>query len=182
MAYPNASTRCSWNGHVHYYTQVSFLKIYGGEAVTHIVWLKNRTPTRSLGEKTPFRVLYEKKLDLSGLREWENEVWVYTMAGTKLDGCSKVGRWLGFEEVSNGHCVYWPKKRSVTVKCSIKFINGNMILPSIPSAVQIQGKKGENNKVDKEILNLEHTLKTESDLSQLNKEQEHTLEKEKPPD
>jgi hypothetical protein len=40
-------------------------------------------------------------------------------------------------------------------------------------------EKSENNEVDKEILNLQQT---ESDLSQLNKEQEHTLDKEKPPD
>lgn len=58
-----------------------------GEAITHVVWLKNRTPTHGLpGEKTPFEVLYGKKLDLSGLREWGNRVWVHTMVDTKLDG------------------------------------------------------------------------------------------------
>jgi hypothetical protein len=63
-----------------------------GEAITHAVWLKNGTPTRILGEKTLFEVLYRRKPDLGGLKEWGNEVWVHTMAGTKLDGRSKIGR------------------------------------------------------------------------------------------
>jgi hypothetical protein len=108
-----------------------------GEAITHAVWLKNRTPTHILGEKTPFKVLYGRKLDLGGLKEWGNEVWVHTMAGTKLDGRSKIGRWLGFKEISNGHCIYWPEKCSVTVERSIKFVNGDMILPLILSTVLI---------------------------------------------
>jgi hypothetical protein len=99
---------------------------------------------------------------LGGLKEWGNEVWVHTTAGTKLDGRSKIGRWLGFEEISNGHRIYWPEKHSVTVERSIKFVNGDMILPSISSTVLIQGKKGESNEVDKETLNLRRTLKTES--------------------
>jgi Reverse transcriptase (RNA-dependent DNA polymerase) len=153
-----------------------------GEAITHAVWLKNRTPTHILGEKTPFKVLYRRKLDLGGLKEWGNEVWVHTMAGTKLDGCLKIGRWLRFKEISNGHCIYWPEKCSVTVERSIEFVNGDMILLSILSTVLIQGEKGESNEVDKKALNLQRTLKNESKLSQLNEEQEHALDDEKPPE
>ena len=80
-----------------------------GEAINHAVWLKNRTPTRALPDgKTPYEMLYEKKPNLRNLHEWGTEVWVHTTEGTKLDGRSKVGRWIGLEEISNGHRIYWP--------------------------------------------------------------------------
>jgi hypothetical protein len=113
-----------------------------GEAINHAVWLKNRTPTRSLPDgKTPYEMLYNTKPNLGSLREWGNEVWVHTTAGTKLDGRSTIGRWIGFDEISNGHRIYWPEKRSVTVERSVKFVNGDAILPPIPVAKQIQGEK-----------------------------------------
>jgi hypothetical protein len=41
-----------------------------GEAIIHVIWLKNRTPTQSLSEgKTPFEMLYGRRPDLSRLKE-----------------------------------------------------------------------------------------------------------------
>ena len=67
-------------------------------------------------------------------------MWVHTSDGMKLDGRLKIGRWIGFEEISNGHQVYWPDKCSITVECSIKFANDNVIIPSIPITKPIQGE------------------------------------------
>ncbi|KAI0341109.1 hypothetical protein BDW22DRAFT_1295736, partial [Trametopsis cervina] len=39
----------------------------------------------------------------------------------KLDGRMDVGRWVGFEEASFGHRVYWPERRTITVERSVKF-------------------------------------------------------------
>lgn len=78
------------------------------------------------------------------------------MNGTKLDGRSKIRRWIGFEEISNGHRVYWPDKHSLTVGCSIKFANDDVIIPSILIAKPIQG---ENTPMGKD-LNLQHDLET----------------------
>ena len=58
-----------------------------GEAINHAVWLKNRTIIQGLPDgKTPFKMLYGKKLDLRKLYEWGNQVWVHTPGGSKLDG------------------------------------------------------------------------------------------------
>ena len=58
-----------------------------GETITHVVWLKNRTSTCALPEgKTPYEMLYRKRLDLKNLLEWGSDVWVHTAEGTKLDG------------------------------------------------------------------------------------------------
>ena len=90
-------------------------------------------------------MLYGKRPNLKNLKEWGNGVWVHTMEGTKLDGRSKLGKWVGFDETSNGHRIYWPDKHSVTVERSIKFVNGDMIIPSIPVVKPIQGENEPRN-------------------------------------
>jgi hypothetical protein len=81
-------------------------KFLWGEAIKHAVWLKNRTSTKPLGGKTPYKVLYGTKPNLRGLPEFGSKVWVHTPEGSKLDGRSVVGRWVGFDEESSGHRIY----------------------------------------------------------------------------
>ena len=116
------------------------LKNLWGEAIKHAVWLKNRTATKALPpRKTPYEMLYKKKLILVSLREWGTKVWVHDRSGTKLDGRVHAGGWVGFDEEGNAHCTYWPEKHSVTVKQSVKFDDNNVILPY---SVMIEGEKG----------------------------------------
>ena len=117
-------------------------------------------------------MLYEKKPDLGHLREWGSKVWVHTTAGTKLDGCLKVGRWVGFDEVTNGHHVYWPNKHSISIERSIKFMNGNVILLPMTSAEPIQGESTR----DKESKNLQHTLESAESHTPTMLEEENTLQ------
>ena len=64
-----------------------------GETITHVVWLKNRTSTHALPEgKTPYKMLYGKRLNLKNLLEWGSDVWAHTAEGTKLDGQAKFGK------------------------------------------------------------------------------------------
>ena len=100
-----------------------------GEAITHVVWLKNRTPTRALPDgKTPYKMLYNKRPNLGHLKEWGCKVWVHSMEGLKLDGRSKVGKWVGFDEPSNAHRIFWPEKCSITVERSVKFDDTDDVL------------------------------------------------------
>jgi hypothetical protein len=127
-----------------------------GEAINHIVWLKNRTITCALPDgKTPYKMLYHKKTSLKNVHEWESHIWAQILDGTKLDGRSKIRRWIGFEEIINGHQIYWPDKRSVTVKCSIKFVNDEAVFLSNPIAKLIQR---ENDPINDK--NLQHDLET----------------------
>src|ERR1700722_10683107 len=97
------STVYSWNVLGHFFIQ-ALPKFLWGEAVKHAIWLKNRTATRALpNSKTPYEMLYGKKPNLAGLREWGMKVWVHDDSGTKLDGRSRIGRWIGFEEGRNAH-------------------------------------------------------------------------------
>ena len=74
-----------------------------GEAIDHAVYLKNWLSTRALEGKTPYKVFYEAKPNLCSLPEFGSKVWVHTTSGSKLDGRSVVGRWVGFDEDSSGH-------------------------------------------------------------------------------
>ena len=77
-----------------------------GEALQHVVYLKNRTWTKSSPNATPHEILTGKKLDLSNLHSWGSQVWVHDTKGSKLDGRAKEGRWVGFDEESRGHRIY----------------------------------------------------------------------------
>ena len=116
-------------------------KFLWGEAVKHTVWLKNRMAARALPNgKTLYKMLYSKKLNIAGLREWEMKVWVHDASGTKLDGRSRIGQWIGFEEASNTHRIFWPDNHSVTMEQNIKFNNNDLL---IPCALPPKGEKGE---------------------------------------
>ena len=67
-------------------------------------------------------------------------VWVHDASGMKLDGRSRIGRWIGFEEASNAHRIFWPDNRCVTVEQNIKFDNNDLL---IPHALPPKGEKGE---------------------------------------
>ena len=97
-------------------------KFLWGEATKHAVYLKNRTWTRALGDTTPFEILTKKKPNLADLHPWGCRVRVHDTSGSKLDGRSKIGRWMGFdEETGDGHRIYWAEKRSITIERSVKF-------------------------------------------------------------
>jgi hypothetical protein len=88
----------------------------------HIVYLKNRTWTRTLPDATPHEILISKKPDLSNIHPWGARVWVHDTKGSKLDGRAKERRWVGFDEESRGHCIYWEAEGSVTVERSVTFV------------------------------------------------------------
>ncbi|KZS88322.1 hypothetical protein SISNIDRAFT_418357, partial [Sistotremastrum niveocremeum HHB9708] len=74
----------------------------------HAVWLKNRSPTRALGNKTPYELARGHKPDLSNLHKFGCRVWVHVDAESKLDEKSVSCRWIGFDEESKGHRIFWP--------------------------------------------------------------------------
>jgi hypothetical protein len=125
-----------------------------GEAVRHVIWLKNRTSTKAVPSgKTPYELVTGKKPNLSQLHEWGCSVWVHDITGSKLDGRAKEGRWVGFDEQSKGSRVYWPEKRTVTVERSVVFTS--------PSVV-IDGLEGEDS------AEPEHSVKSPSSTSHQN--------------
>ncbi|HEV7735797.1 MAG TPA: reverse transcriptase domain-containing protein, partial [Chlamydiales bacterium] len=91
------------------------------EALTHAVYLKNRTSTRILEGKTPFELVMEEPPNLSDLPEWGMKAWVHDTSSGKLSVRAQPGFWVGFDIGSNGHRIYWADKRSITAERSIRF-------------------------------------------------------------
>ena len=123
-----------------------------GEAVNHAIYLKNRTSTRALDNKTPFEMVYGKKPDLSRLPEFGAKVWVHDPDGSKLDGRAQEGHWVGFDEVSSGHRIYIQGKRTIAVERSVTLDRDDNLVP-IPGDLLFEGEQEENNQSSPENLN-----------------------------
>jgi hypothetical protein len=87
-----------------------------------------------LGDMTPCKILTGKKPDLSNVHPWGCKVHVHDTSGLKLDGHSRIGRWMGVkEETGDGHRVYWPERGTVTVERSVRFnFNDEVIVGVLP--------------------------------------------------
>jgi Reverse transcriptase (RNA-dependent DNA polymerase)/gag-polypeptide of LTR copia-type len=97
-------------------------KFLWAKATAHAVYLKNRTWTRTIGETTPYELLNGRKPNIGNLHPWGCKVRVHDTSGSKLDGHSSIGRWMGFDaETKDGHRVYWPGKRTISVERNVRF-------------------------------------------------------------
>ena len=107
-------------------------KFLWGEAVSHVIWLKNRTTTRALPEgKTPYEMLYKTKPDLSRILNWGAPIWVHDAPGDKLDARGVLGQWVGLDRDSGSHRVYWPGKHSITVERSVRKASQEVLVPAL---------------------------------------------------
>src|SRR6202522_2899787 len=111
-----------------------------GEAVSHAFYLKNRSSTRILNGKTLYEVFYGVKPNLRGLPEFGAKVWVHTPEGSKLDGRSVIGQWVGFDEESSGYRIYAPEAQAISIQRSVKCESGDADF-YVPRIVQLEGDK-----------------------------------------
>ena len=98
-----------------------------GEALQHATWLKNRTATRALDNKTPYKALYGIPPDLSQVRLWGCQVWVHNDDGPKLDVHAREGWWFGFDVDAKAHRVFWPQAGSVSVERNVYFAAASLL-------------------------------------------------------
>jgi hypothetical protein len=110
-----------------------------GEALMHSVWLKNRTSTKALDGKTPYEAMHKTTPDLSNLPEWGCHVWIHDCSTGKLSTCAKPARWIGYDQHSNGHRIFWPEKRNVSVERSIRFSTAGLPVIMVDT-VELEGE------------------------------------------
>ena len=114
-----------------------------GEAIMHMVWLKNQMSTQSLGNKTPYEMLNKNKPDLSKVPTWGCKVKVHDSTGSKLNMQAQKGCWVGFDANSDAHCVYWEDMRRVSIEQSVHFDKANaMIVVGMPLDTDRRGNGG----------------------------------------
>jgi transposase InsO family protein len=76
------------------------------EALRWAVWIYNRSPHAMLEGTSPFKKRYSSPPDLSRAWEWGTWVYVHCPAG-KLETYASEGWWIGLDDTSNGHRIYW---------------------------------------------------------------------------
>jgi len=131
-----------------------------GEALMHVVWLKNRTWTRALPKGvTPYELVIGDTPVLRDIPEWGSVVWVHDTSSGKLGIRAKEGRWVGYDLNSLGHRVYWKDRRAVTVERNVVFSKEN--LPSVHD-LDVSEFEGENEAEAEEVdVNLEPAKENE---------------------
>lgn len=91
------------------------------EAMNHVVWLKNRTPTRALLGRTPFESKFGSKPDLASILPFGAPAWVKIVDAGKLDAHAKQGHFVGYDSESRGYRIYLPEQRRVSVEREVVF-------------------------------------------------------------
>jgi len=109
--------------HVHAcLIQSELPKALWAEATNFIIWVKNCTTTKVLGNVTSHKRLTGQKPNLAGLPEWGQQVWVHHREGSKLEACAWPAHWVGFDSGSmHAHHIYWPRAHSITTEQDIRF-------------------------------------------------------------
>ena len=120
--------------------QADLPKFLWAEAVQFVVWLKNRSLTRAIGNVTPYERLTGQKPNLAGVPEWGQRVWVHNDSGTKLDARASAARWVGYDaDSTHAHRIYWPDTRKISVERNVRFKTESITiripsrLPSTPA-------------------------------------------------
>ncbi|GBE88222.1 hypothetical protein SCP_1300360 [Sparassis crispa] len=92
-----------------------------GEALAYVVYVYNRTARHALQGRSPFEARYGHAPDVSNLHEWGSIVFVTVATDSKFDAQGREARWVGLDWTSNGHRIYWPKERKISVERNIVF-------------------------------------------------------------
>ncbi|KAF8261105.1 hypothetical protein EI94DRAFT_1810778 [Lactarius quietus] len=85
--------------------------------------------------------LYCSKPNLSGVPVWGQSIWVNSGTGSKLDAHALEACSIGFDaDSTHAHHMYWPNKRSISIKHDIKCnMQTHILYPeSHPPSLQIQ--------------------------------------------
>jgi transposase InsO family protein len=86
------------------------------EAVAHAAYIRNRSPTRALVNRTPLEAWSGRKPDVSHFREFGCDVWVLTEGNiSKIGPKSRKMKFVGFEEGSKAIRYYDKDTRQVKI-------------------------------------------------------------------
>jgi len=81
----------------------------------------NRMMTKAVNGMTPYEAVFRRKPDLWNVHEWGKKVWVWIEGSDKLGGHVHEGHWMGIDEQSKGVQIYWPDKKTVSVKWNVHY-------------------------------------------------------------
>jgi hypothetical protein len=104
------------------------------EAVSYAMYIRARSPTRALHNKTPMEAWTGIKPDVSNLHEFGSNVWVLDEGDrSKLDPKANKFLFVGIEEGPRAIRYYNPKTHKILISQNFKFNNS----PNTPSQVNL---------------------------------------------
>jgi hypothetical protein len=111
----------------------------------HSAWLQDRTPACALNGKTPYGMGHKKKPHLAGIQEFGAAAYVKDLSAEKLDAQAKKGCFVVYNSEFKDYRIYWPEKRSITVKQNVVFNQEDSTISEdvtvIHTEAQSEGKK-----------------------------------------
>jgi hypothetical protein len=99
------------------------------EAFHHATWIKFRSPHAALPNTTPYEFVHKEKPNFKDLHKFGATVYVKDLTVEKLDVQAKIGKFIRYDNKSKGYQIYWPKKRSVTIKREVRFDPDEILIP-----------------------------------------------------
>ena len=109
-------------------------------AIQHAAYLRERAPTRTLPEKTPYEAWYGRKPDVSHLREFGTPVYVLLQpqkTRPKLAPRSKQQIFVGYDDGSKSIRYFNPETRKILTSRNFKFLTNLPAKTSTPEPIQI---------------------------------------------
>jgi hypothetical protein len=103
--------------------ETGFPKILWMEIAATIVYLKNRSPTRSLKDKTPYEAWFGRKPDLSHLKIIGTKAYVHIpkQRRVKLDSHSRGCQLVGYGSTANQFRVWDPIRKDIIISRDVIF-------------------------------------------------------------
>lgn len=72
---------------------------------------------------TPYEMRFRTIPDVSDVKTFGCICFVELNTSGKLDARAEECRWVGFDPMSNGHRIYWPSRRRISVERDVTFSN-----------------------------------------------------------
>ena len=104
--------------------------------------------------KTPYELRHKKKPNLAGIQEFGATAYIKDLKAGMLDARAKVGQFVEYDSELKGYRIYWPQKRSITIKQNVVFNQDD--IPNFNDSAVIQDEaqsKGERQKIIQAPLN-----------------------------
>jgi Reverse transcriptase (RNA-dependent DNA polymerase)/gag-polypeptide of LTR copia-type/Zinc knuckle len=113
------------------------------EAMACAVYIRNRTPTKALGGKTPYQAWHGERPDLAHLRVFGARAYVHlersAREGSKFGLRAWVGRFVGYSEHNNCYRIYNESTRRIIDSRHVTFIEMPGDVPVLPAGATLEG-------------------------------------------
>lgn len=108
---------------------VGLPKNFWAEAVSKTVFIINRSPNTSLGNKVAQEVWTEKEVDYSGMKIFGCPAYVHVPGDvrSKLDAKSKRCIFIGYERGVKGYKLWDPEKKKAVISRDVVFDETSMV-------------------------------------------------------